>query len=235
MATTMTLLQLRTAIRQRSNMENATGVYTDSFIKDPELTSYINQSAFELYDILIQKFGSDYFVADPHDIVTDGTNDTFSLNADFYKLIGVAVFFNNVWVPLKQGSVAEMMNMSGVNYPRGIGPSSMLYRIRANKLWLSPLPQSGLTTRLLYVPRMTQLSADSDTFDGISGWTEYVILDGVIKCLLKEETDVSVHLLQKDALLKRIESASANRDAANPGRVVDSQRVSDNDENWWGW
>lgn len=83
MATTMTLLALRTAVRQRSDMVN------DQFISDSELTSYINQSYFELYDILVQKYGDNYYVANPYSISTDGSNQLYSLPTDFYKLLGI--------------------------------------------------------------------------------------------------------------------------------------------------
>ena len=83
MATTMTLLNLRTAVRQRSDMVN------DQFISDSELTSYINQSYFELYDILVQKYGDNYYVASPYSIATDGINQLYSLLLIFISCLGL--------------------------------------------------------------------------------------------------------------------------------------------------
>jgi len=76
---------------------------------------------------------------------------------------------------------------------------------------------------------LTQLTSDSDTADGISGWTEYIIVDCVIKCNQKEETDPSVAMAQKQALILRIEAAAENRDAANPATVADTQWS----DLWW--
>jgi hypothetical protein len=70
-----------------------------------------------------------------------------------------------------------------------------------------------------YVPKLTTLSADGDTVDGISGWTEYIIVDACIKALAKQESDVTVFALQKAELIKRIENAAENRDAGNPATV----------------
>jgi hypothetical protein len=70
---------------------------------------------------------------------------------------------------------------------------------------------------------LTQLSALSDTVDGYSGWTEYVIVDAAIKCLQKEESDVSVLMVQKAALKQRIEEASQNRDAGQPSTISDTR------------
>ena len=52
----MSLPQLRTASRQRADM-----VYSQ-FVSEAELNSYINASYFELYDLLVQKYGNDYYM-----------------------------------------------------------------------------------------------------------------------------------------------------------------------------
>jgi hypothetical protein len=70
---------------------------------------------------------------------------------------------------------------------------------------------------------MTELTDDADTMDGVSGWGEYVIVDCVIKALQKEESDTSVAERQKAGLVQRIVDMAANRDAANPLTVTDSQ------------
>ena len=91
MATTMSLLELRNAVRQRADIVNSTQFYTDE-----ELNSYINQSAFELYDLLIQKYGDNYYVKTPaYDFFTDGTSEFYPLPSDFYKLLGVDLFLSN--------------------------------------------------------------------------------------------------------------------------------------------
>jgi hypothetical protein len=102
----------------------------------------------------------------------------------------------------------------------------MLYALTANTLWLAPIPQSGQTVRMLYAPKLTTLSADSDTVDGISGWTEYIICDAAIKCMQKEESDVSVLAAEKASLIKRIQEMSFSRDSANPATVVDTSASS---------
>src|SRR4051812_11022033 len=83
MSSTMQLSDLRTAIRQRADMVNS------KFVSDSELNSYINQSYFELYDLLIQKYGDNYFVATPYTFTTDGTSQLYDLPTDFFKLLGV--------------------------------------------------------------------------------------------------------------------------------------------------
>ena len=218
MATTMTLAELRSAVRQRSDMENSL------FVKDAELNSYINQSYFELYDLLVQKYGDNYFVASPYSFTTDGTNDEYNLPSDFYKLLGVDLALSqstDSWVTTKPFNFQERNRYAVPNFQSFYGITNLRYRLQGNKLKLTPIPQANQPMRIWYVPRMTTLANNNDTVDGISGWTEYIIIDAAIKCLQKEESDCTVLLAQKAAIIQRIENAAENRDAGFPKTVSD--------------
>lgn len=222
----MTLADLRTAVRQRADIENSSGVYTNAYIKDPELNSYINQSAFELYDLLVTLYGEDYYIAPFSTFVTDGSSQLYSLPSDFYKMLNVSVqstsgSANNAWWTLKQFNISEVNKYSVPNTQIYFGLTNLRYRIQGNQIWFSPLPISNTTVRLIYCPRMTSLVADSDVLDGISGWTEYVIIDAAIKCMQKEESDISVLAAQKVAMVHRINASASNRDAGMPSTVAD--------------
>jgi len=228
MATTMTLAELRNAARERADMKNQSGDYTNAFITDSALNSFINQSYFELYDILVGAYGENYFVASPYYINTDGVNQFFNLPADCYKVLGVDVqvsspVANNAWWTLKEFPFAERNKFAVPNTQLYFGITNLRYRIQGDQLWLVPLPQINQTIRIFYVPTMTTLSADSDQVQGVSGWTEYIIVDAAIKMLQKEESDVSVLMAQKQALLQRIQAMAQNRDAGMPGTVADAQ------------
>jgi hypothetical protein len=228
MSTTMTLSEIRNAVRDRADMKNQSGDYSNAFITDPVLNGFINQSYFELYDILVGAYGENYSVASPYYVTTDGVNQFFALPSDFYKMLGVDVqvsssVSNNAWWTLKEFTFAERNKYAVPNTQLYFGITNLRYRIQGDQLWLNPLPQINQTIRLFYVPRMVTLSADTDTVQGVSGWTEYIIVDAAIKCLQKEESDVSVFLAQKQALLQRIEAMAHNRDAGMPSTVADAQ------------
>jgi hypothetical protein len=128
---------------------------------------------------------------------------------------------NGAWWTLKPFQISEVNKYSVPNTQIYYGITDIRYRIQGNQIWLNPLPQANQTIRLIYTPKMTTLSADSDTVDGISGWTEYIIIDAAIKCMQKEESDVSVLGMQKAAMLKRINDSAANRDSGMPQTVAD--------------
>lgn len=66
----------------------------------------------------------------------------------------------------------------------------------------------------------------SNIFQGYSGWEEYVTTDVAIKIATKEEDWEKVQSLKEDKAfqLQRVQKASTNRDAANPHRLISTQR-----------
>ena len=206
MSTTMSLAELRTATRQRADMVNS------QFVSDSELNSYINQSYFELYDLLIQKYGDNYYSADPVVFATDGqtmqyplpdgaltfTNGRTQANGyvatAFYKLLGVDLQLANQYqsfVTIRPFNFSDRNRYAVLNFQSFYGVTNLRYRLNDKYIWLTPIPAAGQNIQIWYAPRLTTLSDDADTCDGISGWTEYIICDAAIKCMQKEESDVT--------------------------------------------
>lgn len=219
MSKTVTLSSIRTQARQRADMVNS------SFVTDSELNGYINNSAAELYDLLVQKFGNDYYLSTSN-ITADGTNDQFSLPTDFYKLVGVEIqVTGNDWITLRPFMFQERNRYSTAISRTIYGVTDIRYRVQGSNMRFAPIPTANQVFRLWYVPVITTLVSDSDTLDGVNGYEEYVIVDAAIKCLQKEETDCSVLLTQKQALIKRVEEAAENRDSGGGDRISDVRRT----------
>ncbi len=236
----MTLGQLRLLSQQKADRVNS------NFVTMPEWNTYINQSYFELYDILVQAFGNEYYVAAPYQFYTTGaqfynlpdgsaTYPTTPTNSDpaapIYKLLGVDLGIsstNNAWLTL---SKFEFIKRNTYVFPQIttnlLGVAGMQYRLMGNQLEFIPTPASGQIIQLWYIPRMTALLQDIDIADGVSGWTEYIAVDAAIKALMKEESDVSALMVQKQALIDRIQSAAENRDAGMPDRISNTRQYTD--------
>jgi hypothetical protein len=220
----MTLAEIRTQARQRADM------VVSQFVTDAELNGWINSSLAELYDLLIQKYGDDYFV-ELYSFSTGNGVDRYDLPTNFYKLLGVDLFLtgndpDQGAITLRPFTFAERNRYATANAQTWLGITNLRYRLSGSKLWLTPTPQGEQTIRLWYVPRVVPLVNDADVADGVSGWLEYVVVDVAIKAMQKEESDVSVLLAQKVALIQRIESAAENRDAGSPATVADVQSTS---------
>lgn len=247
----MSLAALRLAAQQRADRVNS------QFVTLPEWNSYINQSMFELYDLLVTSF-EDYFLApeitfnavggttfqyplpDGVTTFTEYPSGNTIVAPPFYKLAGVDLAINsasNGFVTLNKFNLIDRNRFVYPNSNSTIyGVFNLRYRVLGNKIQFIPTPTSGQTIRLLYVPRLPEMLADTDlTTIGYSGWLEYVIIDAAIKALQKEESDVSVLMAQKMAIKARIEETAQNRDQGRPDIISDVRGSSlwGGTENGW--
>lgn len=219
-----TLGQIRLMSQQRADRVNS------NFVTLPEWNSYINQSYFELYDLLITTY-EDYYVAEPLIFQTDGQLDRYPLPdgvlyngaRPFYKLMGVDCGLantGNAWISLSKFDFIARNRYIFPNLTSTfLGVFNMQYRLVGNSLMFIPTPSGAQYIRMWYFPKLIQLLQDTDTVDGVSGWTEYIIVDAAIKALQKEESDVSALMVQKQALIDRIQSSAMNRDAGQPDTI----------------
>jgi hypothetical protein len=239
----MSLGQVRLLAQQEADRVGS------NFVTVPEWNVYINQSYFELYDLLVTVY-EDYFMAPVFTMTTNGTSQFYPLPdgltvmdaqtsliaKPFYKLLGVDLGLDNAqnaWVTLKK---FDFIARNRFVYPNisstFLGVFNLQYRIMGNQIEFIPTPSSAQTIRIWYVPRLTQLLADTDIMDGVSGWTEYVVVDAAIKALNKEESDTTALQMRKAALLDRIQSTAMNRDQGAPDTISDTRTWS---ERWGGY
>lgn len=223
----MSLGELRQRSQQRADRLNS------NFVTLPEWNSYINESLFELYDLLVNSY-EEYFVAPVVSFTTDGQNSlyalpngvNFSAAPPFYRLMGVDLALSsspNGFVTIKKFNFIERNKYVYPNTASTIyGVYNLSYRLLGNQIEFIPLPSGNQTIRLWYIPRMPMLLKDNDvSASGISGWLEYIITDAAIKALQKEESDVSVLMAQKQALKIRIEESAVNRDVGQADTISD--------------
>lgn len=215
------------ACQQRTDRVNSDNITTQ------EWTNMISQSYKWLYNVIIQKFGNDYFIAPPYSYTTTGQLDpvfqaqVFPLPPDFYKLMRCEVALNpgdpNSWVTLKQ---FEAIQANLWNYPNVYtfyGITNLRYRLWGNYLQIVPIASSGQTIRIWYSPRPTQLINLTDVVDGISAFEELMVVDVCIKALAKTEEDPTVFALQKKELMQEVEEAAENRNVGEAQTVSDAR------------
>lgn len=233
------LSQIRLKAMQRADRVNS------NFVTKSEWDSYINQSMFELYDLLITLY-EDQYVASPIQFVSDGVtflyplpngSNTF-LNAlnlsqtvtppPFYKLLGVDLALQNVnngYVTINKFNFIDRNRFVYPNTSSTIyGVFNLQYRLLGTNIEFIPTPSAGQGIRIWYIPRIKELLLDTDiTVTGISGWNEYIIVKAAYYALTKEESDTSSLVMQLVALTKRIEETAANRDAGQPDKISDTR------------
>lgn len=187
-----------------------------NFVTNDEWNININNSVYELADLLTTKFGEDYFLAPPLIITSfsalsyplpDGTN---YLNTNgipdpagkpapaCFKVYGMDFNSYGAQVNNTQGWVS----MSRFNWPDHnkynvlLGAASnnvsgqycsFQFREMGTQVYVIP-SNSGQYFRLWYVPLPAQLLQDTDMMSfGYSAWWEYVVVDAAAKALEKRQ------------------------------------------------
>lgn len=223
-----TLGNLRTQAQQRTDLTYNTNITTQ------EWNQYLSDSYKWLYNLILQKFGNDYYVQIPFTYTTTGQVDpvwqanVYPLPNDFYKMLRVEVALNpadpNSWITLRK---FEAINANLYNYPNQytlFGITDLRYRIWGPNLQIVPIASAGQTLRIWYAPRPDQLINDTDIVDGLADYEELVVVDAGIKALAKQESDVTVLAAQKMEMIKDINDAAENRDIGSPETVSDIRR-----------
>lgn len=212
---------MRLQAQERADMVNST------FLSKTEWNRIITQSCKQLYDLLMSKYGDEYYLQNTYTWTTSGADQLYPFPPDFYKSFLVEVALNpndpNSWITLRQ---YQRIQQNLWNYPNVYtfyGITNLRYRFTGNNLQIVPLAQAGQTIRMWYAPRPATLMADTDVFDGISGWEEYVIVRSAIKACIKEETDCSDLKQELKDLEDRIEAIAENRNVGEPQTVSDSK------------
>lgn len=213
----------------RLSAQQAADLVGSNFITTAEWNGWINTYCQQLWEKLVEAYGSDYEVQLPFTITTDGLNDHFALPTDFFKLLGVdlqispgaAANANQGWVSVWRFNFADRNRYTLPNIQTFYGRTNMKYRLSGGNIFFIPFPSSNQSLRLWYAPKMTALVNDTDTFDDVNGWAEWATLMAAKKALTKEESDTSgidsLLAIQEERLTHVIE----NRDAGQPATTVD--------------
>jgi hypothetical protein len=187
-----------------------------NFVTQDEWNIMINQSKSELYDLLVTKFGEDYFLAPPL-ILTSASLQAYPLpNGQNYLQINGLPNPSGTPAPACYKVYGMDLNSYGaaLNNPQGwrsmsrfnwadrnkynflLGAASnnvsgqycqFQYREMGTNVYILPI-NSGQYFRLWYVPLDPDLLQDTDMLSfSYSGWYEYVVVDVAAKALAKQE------------------------------------------------
>jgi hypothetical protein len=214
------------------------------YLTTDEWNFNINQSVYALYDLLVLKYGSNYFLAPPLVINLTGADQyplpdgaLYSAAPACYKLSGVDVNINgnpgtpNGWFPCSRFNWSDR---DKYNYPFGVAPGffngfvPICYREMGTNLFIIPA-NTNQQIRLWYVPVMQQLLQDTDMLPfSISGWSEWVINDAAMKAMVKEESLEKWNALSaiNAKIEQRIEDAASNRDVEQVNTVQNLRATS---------
>lgn len=229
-----------------------------NFVTNDEWNLMLNNSIMELYDLLVAKFGEDYFLAPPLIIqstsalnypLPDGTNYPVGGNPSpaCFKVYGLdfnayGAQTNNTqgWISMSRFNWADHNKYNVLLGAASNNVSgqycSFQFREMGSQVYIIP-SNSGQYFRLWYVPINPQLLEDTDMMPfGYSAWWEYPVIDAAAKALAKRQMfDQAQELMnRKSALEMRIETTAANRNVGQPNTATNSRGTA-GDPNFTSW
>lgn len=187
---------------------------------------YANQGGAELWDLLIEARGPDYFRATPQQITTLADTTSYTLDPEFYMLISVR----------RDGVGGESLtNFTSAEEPflrdtsttaDGYPTSYQLRRTAAgvNSIAVLPVHAAGLTIVVDYVPVYIDFTDSAlSLFHGVSGWEEYIVNYAAQQMATKDEEWALADRLDKELakLRQRILKLAPKRDMHRAKRVKD--------------
>lgn len=195
----------------RALADEKTAAPATAFITDVEALADLNASVGIWHGMLVDAV-PERFEAEATITATGAAS--YALPSTYYQTLGVDALWGSQRMPLKRIQFQDRTRYELTGEAEG-------YYIKAATIVLAPAPSSG-TFYHQYVTAAPVLVA-ATTVDGVNGWEMWPVYDLAIKMLAKSETSADA-LLQKQAELKTLMmAAAADRETANPMRVVDTR------------
>lgn len=220
MARNVSLAKIRARVRRRAGIQGEVTSFPDADLNDE-----INESLANLYDVIRKAFGSDFFRSSSTFTATSGI-DTYSLPADLLTLVSVdAVVSGGLKLTVRRFMEAERNLYNAfpwvVPVLPGVYAPGIMYKLIGSNIRFIPIPTSNITFTLNYVQTAPSLVNDTDTFDGVNGWEEFVALDAAIRILLQDgESDLIARLENRlQQVTQRVIDLARERDSGEPDRA----------------
>lgn len=223
-------------IRERSDHQGS------DFVTDDELAGWVNQSAADLHDLIVDYAGPEA-VQHSADLTLVAGEDTIELPPDYYRLVGVDALFGGRWLPLRPYAPRQRRRFQPG--PGWSGPRDAQYRLVGRK---DPAAWGAATALMSFVPRAPRdvqitvwyiplafhaaKGGDQQICQGLcphpllttwNGWDEYVISDVCAKIQEKREGDPRPFAVRRDRARARIISAAVAFDTGEPARIRDAR------------
>jgi hypothetical protein len=137
-----------------------------------------------------------------------GVVDLSSLSPAHHRIYGFDVYADSQWT-----SLDPILFQARQRY-QGAGCPEVFFQYERDTVAYAPAADSHYPYLIWYLPVHADLVEDDDTFDGLSGWEEWVVFCAVAKLLLRD----------RDAHLERFEAERGRLLALLLGKAPQRQR-----------
>lgn len=189
MARTVTLSNLRTDIATQADITGAIG--SSARYTTTQLNRWINQEIQNFREALSNE-GAQHFLTHATGTVTSGATsphaykelDLSAISPSVVRIYMVTITVNGRTKRLTHVPFQEHTEFGG---PTNTSEPIAWANINTAKIAILPPPSGSYTYVVYYLPVLTDLSADGDTFDGIAGWEEFIVWAVVVRTIVRDQ------------------------------------------------
>jgi len=197
---------MTTRIDIRNQIRRIADIETDgNHITDDEINEDLNSSLSALWAILVDASNGSLFSTVAPQIVFLGDN-SYQLPPDFLRLVSVDVKRGSTYIHSVEADVQRYTHLLAYAN-RNYGSSQHYLQWNKQQQWYElfvfpPVPVDELVVR--YIPDAPQLEVDTDELNTPADWSRWAVYDVAIKCNIKEETDPSAIMMEREKIERRI-------------------------------
>ena len=194
----ISLSELISRVRQRADQENS------QFVSDEEITHFINDEIEDIYAQMVNIDDGALF-GTPSPILVKVGDNAYQLPNDFLRLVDVNVYTGNRWVA---ACAADPQNYYALLSDTYVGDYDVRYFLHRNvdqgryELFMFPAKDVN-DIGVRYLKEAPALSLSTDTLKWPSNWHAGVVLGAAVKCLIKEESDPTGLIFERDRVVAR--------------------------------
>lgn len=217
MARLVTLLEARTAVRRRSDIENELARFPDVEIND-----YINAGIAQLHMEVLRLRGQGFGELQTS-FPTVAAQEQYVLPAAFLEVLKVFTVINGVERVLHAYGPFETDGLTEPATWDSDLDSPWSYRLVLDSISLRPKPKSVRTIFVNYIASAVKLTTDVSTFDGVDGFEE-VAYGWACQLVAMKQGDDARNAAAQGLMglgLDRIRGVQHARNAAEAPRVQD--------------
>lgn len=186
MARTVTLEVLRTDIEAQADFVGATQRYPDSITN-----RWVNESIQRFRERVSLEGITHYLTSTTGSLGVGATSPYPFYSLDLSAVSPSIVRVYGVDITLPGGEIISLSHVPFTERTSYGGPTrrdtpAAWSPYQTRKLAIMPPSNAALTYVVWYLPVSTDLSADGDTFDGVSGWEDYIAWDVVCRHMIRD-------------------------------------------------
>jgi hypothetical protein len=209
---TVTLAQLRLDIQNQADIAGLTQRHGVTL-----LTRLANQSIQHFREDLSNE-GSRHFLTVATGTMQAGATDGFpfkqlnvgALASGVVRVYGVDIKTQGgAWKRLEHTTFEDRTSYGG-GHPASIGEPRVWAEYQTTNLAILPPPDRSTDFVVWFLPVLNDLAADTDRFDGVAGWEDYVVWDVTARLMIRDQSPAYQMIVQyrSEAMAKILRSAT---------------------------